>query len=78
MSAGPDTARRDALDGVDVPDEVARQRWAMQQIVEATLVDESITVAFNKVVYMLEHPDSLADPELLDRALAANGRRSRP
>jgi hypothetical protein len=29
---------------------------------------------FNNVAQMLTHPDSLADPELLDRALAANKR----
>jgi 2-polyprenyl-6-methoxyphenol hydroxylase-like FAD-dependent oxidoreductase len=74
MSAGADAARRDALDGVEVPADVAHQRWVMAQLIEATLVDETVTTALNRVAAMLVHPDSLADPELLDRALAAKRR----
>lgn len=72
LSAGADAARRDALDGVEVPAEVAHERWVMARLIEATLVDETVAAAFDNVASMLVHPDSLADPGLLDRALAAN------
>jgi 2-polyprenyl-6-methoxyphenol hydroxylase-like FAD-dependent oxidoreductase len=42
ISAGSDAARLDALSGADVPEEVSRQRWAMDQILRATLVDEQV------------------------------------
>lgn len=44
----------------------------MARLIEATLVDETVAAAFDNVASMLVHPDSLADPGLLDRALAAN------
>ncbi|WP_413755872.1 FAD-dependent monooxygenase [Streptomyces sp. MMBL 11-3] len=72
VSAGGDAARLDARDGTDVPEDIARQRWAMEQITAATLLDGDVTRAFNNVSYMLRHPATLADPALLARAVAAN------
>lgn len=73
VSAGGDAARLDAQHGIEVPDDVRQQRWAMDQITAATLVDGEVTRAFNDVTYMLRHPATLADPALLARAVAANG-----
>jgi 2-polyprenyl-6-methoxyphenol hydroxylase-like FAD-dependent oxidoreductase len=77
VSAGGDAARLDAERGVEVPEDVRRQRWAMDQIAAATLVDGEVTRAFNNVTYMLRHPATLADPALLARAVAANEAASR-
>lgn len=74
ISAGGDAARRDAIEGVEVPEEVQRERWAMGQLTAATLVDETISKAFAEVGYMLAHPSSLTDPALLERAITANER----
>ncbi|WP_445159661.1 FAD-dependent oxidoreductase [Mycobacterium sp. Dal123C01] len=72
MSAGDDAARLDAIRGVDVPEDVAVQRRALQQLLEATLVDQTVADAFGNVTSMLAHPSSLAEPALLERAAAAN------
>lgn len=72
MSAGGDAARLDAIGGVDVPEDVRRQRWEMDQLMRATLVDETVARAFNTVAFMLAHPCSLSDPALIERAVAAN------
>ncbi|CAM5397358.1 hypothetical protein [Streptomyces fumanus] len=72
VSAGGDAARLDARDGTDVPEDIARQRWAVEQITAATLLDGNVTRAFNNVSYMLRHPATLADPALLARAVAAH------
>ncbi|MEU6393938.1 FAD-dependent monooxygenase [Streptomyces sp. NPDC046939] len=72
VSAGGDAARLDARDGTDVPEDIARQRWAVEQITAATLLDGNVTRAFNNVSYMLRHTATLADPALLARAVAAN------
>jgi 2-polyprenyl-6-methoxyphenol hydroxylase-like FAD-dependent oxidoreductase len=72
VSAGGDSARLDAVNGAVVPDEVRQQRWALQQIVGATLVDPDVARAFNEVSYMLRHPATLADPAVMERAIAAN------
>jgi 2-polyprenyl-6-methoxyphenol hydroxylase-like FAD-dependent oxidoreductase len=72
VSAGGDAARLDAQNGGEVPDDLRQQRWAMEQITAATLFDGDVTRAFNSVSYMLRHPATLADPELLARAVAAN------
>ncbi|WP_446045448.1 FAD-dependent monooxygenase [Streptomyces olivaceus] len=72
VSAGGDAARLDAMNDVEVPEDVLQQRWAMDQVVGATLVDGSIAWAFSDVQTMLRHPETLADPVLLDRAIAAN------
>jgi 2-polyprenyl-6-methoxyphenol hydroxylase-like FAD-dependent oxidoreductase len=71
VSAGGDAARLDALSGAEVPEEVRRQREAINRITAATLVDGTVTSAFNNVSYMLRHPGTLADPDLLARAAAA-------
>lgn len=72
VSAGGDAARLDAQNGTEVPEDVRKQRWAMEQIMAATVLDGDVTRAFNSVSYMLRHPATLADPELLARAIAAN------
>jgi 2-polyprenyl-6-methoxyphenol hydroxylase-like FAD-dependent oxidoreductase len=72
ISAGSDAARLDVLSGADVPEEVSRQRWAMDQILRAVLVDEQVCRAFENVAYMVAHPDTLADPAILERAIATN------
>ncbi|GAA3628571.1 FAD-binding monooxygenase [Kineosporia mesophila] len=72
ISAGGDSERLDAARGTDVPEQVAQQRWALQQIMSATLSDPSVAEAFNSVSYMLRHPASLGDPRLIERALAAS------
>jgi 2-polyprenyl-6-methoxyphenol hydroxylase-like FAD-dependent oxidoreductase len=72
VSAGGDAARLDAESGADVPPHVQNQRWALQQVIGATLADGGIARAFNDVSYMLRHPVTIADPELLQRAVAVN------
>lgn len=72
ISAGTDAARLDVLSGADVPEEVSRQRWAMDQILRAALVDEQVCRAFENVAFMVAHPDTLADPAILERAMAVN------
>jgi 2-polyprenyl-6-methoxyphenol hydroxylase-like FAD-dependent oxidoreductase len=72
LSAGADAARLDAISGADVPEEVSRQRWAMDQILHAAIVDEHVCRAFENAVFMVAHPSTLADPALLERAIAVN------
>jgi 2-polyprenyl-6-methoxyphenol hydroxylase-like FAD-dependent oxidoreductase len=72
VSAGGDSARLDAINGAEVPEEVLQQRWALQQVIGASLHDATVAGAFNDVSYMLRHPATLADPALLERAIAAN------
>ncbi|MFF7362263.1 FAD-dependent monooxygenase [Streptomyces sp. NPDC008125] len=72
VSTGDDTARLDARNGTEVPEEVRRRRWATGQITAATLRDGDVARAFNAVAQMLHHPDRLADPELLARAVTVN------
>jgi 2-polyprenyl-6-methoxyphenol hydroxylase-like FAD-dependent oxidoreductase len=76
MSAGGDAARLDAIEGAEVPEDVQRQRWEMDQLIRATLVDETAAQAFHTVAFMLAHPLSLSDPALIERAVAANQRAS--
>ena len=72
VSAGADAARLDAIEGAEVPEDVQRQRWAMDQVIRATVVDESVARAFSSVAFMLAHPFTLGDPALVERAVAAN------
>jgi 2-polyprenyl-6-methoxyphenol hydroxylase-like FAD-dependent oxidoreductase len=72
ISAGGDAARHDALIGAQVPEDVSRQRWALGQLIQASPVDQVVARAVNDVTFMLAHPDLLADPALLDRAMTAN------
>jgi len=72
MSAGGDAARLDAINRVDVPEDVAQQRWNFDQVSQATLVDQSIADAFGKAAFMLIHPAKQTDPALVERAIAAN------
>jgi 2-polyprenyl-6-methoxyphenol hydroxylase-like FAD-dependent oxidoreductase len=76
ISAGGDAARLDAIEGADVPDDVQRQRWAMDQLIQATLEDETVAHAFSTVAFMLAHPFTLGDPALVERAVTANQRAS--
>ena len=71
ISAGGDRARLDALAGVEVPEDVRRQRSALQEVIGATLVDPEVARAFNDVSYMLRHPATLAEPALLEQAVSA-------
>ncbi|MFJ8057464.1 NAD(P)/FAD-dependent oxidoreductase [Streptomyces sp. NPDC096142] len=71
VSAGGDAARIDAENGTEVPEEVRRQRRLMEHIVGAALIDADVSRAFNNVSYMLRHPSTLFDPELLEKATAA-------
>jgi 2-polyprenyl-6-methoxyphenol hydroxylase-like FAD-dependent oxidoreductase len=77
MSAGVDAARLDALNRVDVADDVKRQRWALDQVMHAAHVDSTVAEAFGGVTAMLAHPSSLFQPELLERAVAVNQQRQR-
>jgi 2-polyprenyl-6-methoxyphenol hydroxylase-like FAD-dependent oxidoreductase len=72
LSAGGDAARLDALTGAQVPEDISRRHWALDQLIRASPVDEVVARAVNDVTFMLAHPDTLADPALLDRAIAAN------
>ena len=72
ISAGGDAARLDAIEGTDIPEDVQRQRWAMDQLIRATLVDETVAGAFSSVAFMLAHPFTLSDPALVEQAVAAN------
>lgn len=72
VSAGGDAAALDARNGTEAPEELRQQRWAMDQIAAATLVNGDVTRAMNGVTFMLRHPATLADPELLASAVAAN------
>ncbi|MFC9693440.1 FAD-dependent oxidoreductase [Kribbella sp. NPDC056951] len=73
LSAGADAARHDAITGTQAPAEVERQRWALNQIIQATLTDPGVTEVFAAVTAMDAHPATLADPALLERAVAAAG-----
>ena len=44
----------------------------MDQILRAAIVDEQVCRAFENVAFMVAHPDTLADPAILDRAIAVN------
>jgi 2-polyprenyl-6-methoxyphenol hydroxylase-like FAD-dependent oxidoreductase len=74
MSAGGDMARMDAATGAAVPDDVQQQRWAVDQIIRASLVDEQLARAFRGASFMLAHPDTLGAAELVNRAVAINHR----
>lgn len=76
ISAGADAARLDAIEGAEMPEDVQRQRWAMNQLIRATLVNQPVAHAFSTVAFMLAHPSSLGDPALVKRAVAANQRAS--
>ncbi|MGV9801361.1 FAD-dependent oxidoreductase [Mycobacterium sp. NPDC003449] len=77
MSDGSDAARMDAINGVDVPDDVKRQRWALDQVQQAAGVDDTVATALAKVRELLAHPSTLTDPALLTRAVAVNQQQQR-
>jgi len=59
LSAGPDEAQLDALQGNEVPEDVVAQRWAMDQVVQATMSDQAIADVFSTVAFMaLTRPSS--------------------
>ncbi|MDV3128364.1 FAD-dependent monooxygenase [Mycobacterium sp. 21AC1] len=72
MSAGVDAARLDAINRVDVADDVKQRRWALDQVMKAAQVDPVLTEASSAVTAMLAHPSTLAEPALLERAVAVN------
>jgi 2-polyprenyl-6-methoxyphenol hydroxylase-like FAD-dependent oxidoreductase len=72
VSAGGDAARRDAQTGAAVPDHIAHRRWVQQQVMRATLTDREIAGIFSDVSLMLRHPDALTEPQVVERAVAAN------
>ncbi|MFI5735063.1 NAD(P)/FAD-dependent oxidoreductase [Kribbella sp. NPDC051587] len=72
ISAGGDAARQDRIHGVDAPADVARQRWALEQVIQATLVDEQISEIWGAVTRMETHPIRLSDPKLIERAVGVN------
>lgn len=76
LSAGPDAARLNALQGNEITDDVARQRWSMNQALQATLRNQAVADAFSAVSFMVAHPSILADPALLDLAVQANDART--
>jgi hypothetical protein len=67
LSAGPDAARLDAAQGSEVSGDAAQRRWAMNQVLQATVRDHTVAVSF-----MVAHPSILAEPALLDLAVRAN------
>ncbi|WP_343245224.1 FAD-dependent monooxygenase [Streptomyces sp. SID14478] len=73
VSAGGDAARIDAENGTEVPEEVRQQRRIVQQIAGAALVDPEVSRAFNNVSYMLRHPSTLFEPQLLQAVAATTG-----
>lgn len=72
ISAGADAARLDEVTGAPVPAEVGRRRQAMEQVMRASLTDETVSRRFVEVAFMLAHPDTLGDPALINRAVAVN------
>jgi 2-polyprenyl-6-methoxyphenol hydroxylase-like FAD-dependent oxidoreductase len=74
FSAGADKARQEAVDGVEVPQEVQEQRAVMRQLGQAALVDETVNEALKAVAFGLAHPLTLTDPALLERAVTVNQR----
>jgi 2-polyprenyl-6-methoxyphenol hydroxylase-like FAD-dependent oxidoreductase len=76
VSAGSDSARLDAISDAAVPQDVRQQRWLISQILEATVHDAFVTDAFEKVTFMLAHPETLGDTALVNRAIAVNQRHS--
>ncbi|MET9555429.1 hydroxylase [Streptomyces sp. NPDC006645] len=77
-SAGPDAARLDAINQATVSEEVRRARWVGEQIQRASMVDADIDIETRRVAYLLKHPSTLADPELLERAMAVNADAASP
>jgi 2-polyprenyl-6-methoxyphenol hydroxylase-like FAD-dependent oxidoreductase len=75
VSAGGDAARLDARTGAKVPAEVRLQREAMAQLMLAARTDAKVSRAIEDVTWMLAHPATLADPGLLEQALAVNRQR---
>jgi 2-polyprenyl-6-methoxyphenol hydroxylase-like FAD-dependent oxidoreductase len=72
VSAGTDLARLDAQNGVEPTENVHHQRWAQEQVLNASLIDGHIAEVLRDVHYMLRHPAALSDPALVERAVAIN------
>jgi 2-polyprenyl-6-methoxyphenol hydroxylase-like FAD-dependent oxidoreductase len=49
--------------------------WLSQQIIDATVTDARVSRLFDEVTHMVRHPDELAAPAVLSRALAARRHR---
>jgi 2-polyprenyl-6-methoxyphenol hydroxylase-like FAD-dependent oxidoreductase len=67
ISAGADAARLDARSGIEVPEDVRRQRRAMDHLMRAALVDADVCQVVESVTDMVAHPSVLADPALLEQ-----------
>lgn len=67
-----DTAWQDVVNESEVADEVQRRRWESGQLVQASLVDPVIAEKLDAVGNLYVHPLALADPALLERAIAVN------
>ncbi|TRW78592.1 hydroxylase [Mycolicibacterium sp. 018/SC-01/001] len=78
LSTGPDAARLDALHGNEVASDVAQQRWNFDQVLQATLHDQSVADVYTAVSFMAAHPSLLVEPALVERAVRANERSSTP
>lgn len=77
LSASADAVRTDILQGVERSEELQRQRSAMEQLMQAARTDATIAEACQAVRFMFAHPDTLADPALIERAVAVNQRAGR-
>ncbi|WP_432826216.1 hypothetical protein [Dactylosporangium sp. CA-092794] len=49
--------------------------WLSQQIIDATVTDPQVCRVFDEVTHMVRHPDELAAPAVLRRALTARRHR---
>ncbi|MFI8006901.1 FAD-dependent oxidoreductase [Streptomyces sp. NPDC086010] len=77
-SVSADAVRADILRGVAVDDEIQRRRSTMEQLMQAALTDRTTADACQAVRFMFAHPDTLADPALIERAVAVNQRANTP
>ncbi|BBY22387.1 FAD-dependent monooxygenase [Mycobacterium stomatepiae] len=73
VSTAGDRARLDFLNGVPLPESTRGQRWAQDQITQATFIDSKIADLYTDVRLMMRHPSALDDPAVLRRAVAVNG-----
>ncbi|WP_201029548.1 FAD-dependent oxidoreductase [Mycolicibacterium canariasense] len=77
VSAGADAARLDAINGIEVPDDVRRRRWALDQVMQAAQIDRTLAEASSAVMAMLAHPSTLSATAIVERAVAVNQQQRR-
>ncbi|MEV4113375.1 hypothetical protein [Nonomuraea sp. NPDC049695] len=73
LSTAADLARLQS--GAALPLRARLARWLSGQIVDASLVDETISRRFADVTYMTAHPTTLMTPATVARSIWANRRR---